>query len=132
MLYRMHLAWAEFELARLVVIGTYKLNYHTITTSPEYKRVFSTQKLRQLKSHYISFITCSVSMHFIKITIHYEFVHIKNYKFIQDFKPNYKISRLFALQARSCSSQNRKSSVTVQNPFNKTHKKIKCCIKQTR
>ena len=39
-------------------------------------------------------------MHFIKITIHYEFFYIKYYKFIQDFKPNYQISRLFALQAR--------------------------------
>jgi hypothetical protein len=38
MLYRLHLAWAEFELTTLVVIGTdcigsYKSNYHTITTT---------------------------------------------------------------------------------------------------
>ena len=37
MLYRVHLAWAGFELTRLVVIVTdcidsYKSNYHTITT----------------------------------------------------------------------------------------------------
>jgi hypothetical protein len=36
MLYQVHLAWAEFELTTLVVIGTdcigsYKSNYHTIT-----------------------------------------------------------------------------------------------------
>ena len=38
MLYRVHLAWASFKLATLVVIGTdcigsYKSNYHTITTT---------------------------------------------------------------------------------------------------
>ena len=38
MLYRVHLAWEEFELATLVVIGTdrigsYKSNYHAITTT---------------------------------------------------------------------------------------------------
>jgi hypothetical protein len=38
MLYRVHLAWAEFELTTLVVIGTdcigsCKSNYHTITTT---------------------------------------------------------------------------------------------------
>jgi hypothetical protein len=38
MLYRVHLAWAGFELTTLVVIGTYcigiyKSNYHTITTT---------------------------------------------------------------------------------------------------
>ena len=37
-LYRVHLAWAGFELTTLVVIGTdyigsYKSNYHTITTT---------------------------------------------------------------------------------------------------
>jgi hypothetical protein len=39
MKYRVHLAWVGFELTMLVVIGTdcigsYKSNYHTITTSP--------------------------------------------------------------------------------------------------
>ena len=34
MLYRIHLARAGFELATLVVIGSYKSNYHTITTVP--------------------------------------------------------------------------------------------------
>jgi hypothetical protein len=39
MLYRVHLAWAGFELTTLVVIGTgcigsYKSNYHTIKTEP--------------------------------------------------------------------------------------------------
>ena len=38
MLYRVHFAWAGFELTTLVVIGTdcignYKSNYHTITTT---------------------------------------------------------------------------------------------------
>jgi hypothetical protein len=38
MLYRVHLSWAGFELTTLVVIGTdcigsYKPNYHTITTA---------------------------------------------------------------------------------------------------
>ena len=38
MLYRVHLAWAGFELTTLLVIGTdcigsYKSNYHTITTT---------------------------------------------------------------------------------------------------
>jgi hypothetical protein len=38
-LYRVHLAWAGLELTTLVVIGTecigsYKSNYHTITTAP--------------------------------------------------------------------------------------------------
>jgi hypothetical protein len=38
MLYRIHLAWAKFELTTLVVIGTdcigsYKSNNHTITTT---------------------------------------------------------------------------------------------------
>ena len=38
MLYRVHLAWAGFELTMLVVIGTdcidsYKSNHHTITTT---------------------------------------------------------------------------------------------------
>jgi hypothetical protein len=38
MLFRIHLAWAGFELITLVVIGTdcisnYKSNYHTITTT---------------------------------------------------------------------------------------------------
>jgi len=38
MLYRVHLAWKEFELTTLVVIdadciGSYKFNYHTITTT---------------------------------------------------------------------------------------------------
>jgi hypothetical protein len=38
MLYRVHLAWAEFEITTLVVIGTdfigsYKSNFHTITTT---------------------------------------------------------------------------------------------------
>jgi hypothetical protein len=38
MLYRVHLAWTRFELPTLVVIGTdcmgsYKSNYHTITTT---------------------------------------------------------------------------------------------------
>jgi hypothetical protein len=38
MLYRVHLVWAGFELTTLVVIGTdcigsYKSNYHTITTT---------------------------------------------------------------------------------------------------
>jgi hypothetical protein len=38
MLYRVHLDWARFKLATLVVIGTecicsYKSNYHTITTT---------------------------------------------------------------------------------------------------
>ena len=37
MLYRVHLAWAGFKLTMLVVIGadcigSYKSNYHTITT----------------------------------------------------------------------------------------------------
>ena len=37
-LYQVHLAWSEFELKMLVVIGTdgigsYKSNYHTITTT---------------------------------------------------------------------------------------------------
>jgi hypothetical protein len=41
MLYRTHLAWVGFELSTLVVIGndcigSYKLNYHTITTVPVY------------------------------------------------------------------------------------------------
>jgi hypothetical protein len=39
-LYRVHLAWAGFECATLVVIGTYcmgscKSNYHTTTTAPK-------------------------------------------------------------------------------------------------
>ena len=39
MLYRVHLAWVRFELTMLVVIGidcigSYKSNYHTITTTP--------------------------------------------------------------------------------------------------
>jgi hypothetical protein len=45
MLYRVHLAWARFELTMLVVIGSdsidsYKSNYHTITTTmaPTYNR----------------------------------------------------------------------------------------------
>ena len=45
MLYRVHLTWAGFELATLVVngitcIGTFKSNYHTImiTTAPHIKR----------------------------------------------------------------------------------------------
>jgi len=38
MLYRVHLAWAGFELTTLVVIvtdciGSYKFNYHTLTTT---------------------------------------------------------------------------------------------------
>ena len=38
MLYRVHLVWAGFELIALVVkrtdcIGSYKSNYHTITTT---------------------------------------------------------------------------------------------------
>jgi hypothetical protein len=40
MLYQLHLAWAGFELTKLVVIGTdcvgtcsYKSNYHTIMTT---------------------------------------------------------------------------------------------------
>jgi hypothetical protein len=38
MLYQVHLAWAEFDLTRFVVIGTdcidsYKSNYHVITTT---------------------------------------------------------------------------------------------------
>ena len=41
MLYRTHLAWVGFELSTLVVIdndciGSYKFNYHTITTVPVY------------------------------------------------------------------------------------------------
>ena len=45
MLYRVHLAWAGFELTTLVVIGTdwissYKSNYHTISTAPSYKNIF--------------------------------------------------------------------------------------------
>jgi hypothetical protein len=41
MLYREHLAWAGFELTTLVVIGidcigSYKSNYHTITTTTPY------------------------------------------------------------------------------------------------
>jgi len=47
MLYRVHLAWAGFELTTLVVIctdciGSYKSNYHTITTAPlsKYTNVF--------------------------------------------------------------------------------------------
>ena len=40
MLYRVHLAWAGFELTTLMVIGTNctgscKSNYHTITTAPK-------------------------------------------------------------------------------------------------
>ena len=40
MLYRVHIAWSEFELTTLVVIGTAcigscKFNYHTITTTPD-------------------------------------------------------------------------------------------------
>jgi hypothetical protein len=40
MLYRVHLTWARFELTTLVVIrtdctGSWKANYHTITTTPE-------------------------------------------------------------------------------------------------
>jgi hypothetical protein len=39
-LYQVHLVWAGFELAALVAIGTdcigsYKSNYHTITTAPQ-------------------------------------------------------------------------------------------------
>jgi hypothetical protein len=39
MLYKVHLAWAGFELATLVAtgsdcIGSYKSNYHTITMAP--------------------------------------------------------------------------------------------------
>jgi hypothetical protein len=41
MLYRVHLVWAGFELAMLVVIGSYKSNYHTITTAPTSSLVFS-------------------------------------------------------------------------------------------
>ena len=38
MLYRVHLAWSDFELTMLVVIGTdciggYKSNYHTFTAT---------------------------------------------------------------------------------------------------
>jgi len=52
MLYRIHLVWAGFELATLVVIGTgcigsYKSNYHTITTTtaPSHKVNHPTQTL---------------------------------------------------------------------------------------
>jgi len=46
MLYRVHLAWAGFELTTLVVIGTdyigsYKSNYHTITTTTAQKNLWS-------------------------------------------------------------------------------------------
>jgi 20S proteasome alpha/beta subunit len=42
MLYQVHLTWAGFELTRLVLIGTdcigsYKSNYHMITTAPNNK-----------------------------------------------------------------------------------------------
>ena len=42
MLYLVHLAGVEFELARLVVIGpdcigSYKPNYHMIMTAPQYE-----------------------------------------------------------------------------------------------
>jgi hypothetical protein len=45
MLYRVHLAWARFKLTKLVVIhtdfiGSYKSNYHTITTAPRIERHF--------------------------------------------------------------------------------------------
>jgi hypothetical protein len=48
MLYRVHLAWAVFELAMIVVIGTdcigsYKSNYHTITTTA------ASQKEKEMK-----------------------------------------------------------------------------------
>jgi hypothetical protein len=33
MLYQVHLAWERFKLTKLVVIGSYKSNYHTITTT---------------------------------------------------------------------------------------------------
>ena len=46
MLYRIHLAWVRFELTTLVVIGTdctgsWKANYHTITTAPRLKGLFT-------------------------------------------------------------------------------------------
>jgi len=46
MLYRVHHAWAGFELTTLVVIGTdctgsYKSNYHTITTTMAHVQVWS-------------------------------------------------------------------------------------------
>ena len=44
MLYRVHLAWAGFELTTLVVIGTdctnsCKANYHTITTTAPFQNL---------------------------------------------------------------------------------------------
>jgi hypothetical protein len=45
MLYLVHLTWADFELATLVVIGSdcicsCKSNYHTITTAPHNKYIY--------------------------------------------------------------------------------------------
>jgi hypothetical protein len=46
MLYQVHHTWVEFELTTLVVIGTdctgsYKSNYHTITTTTAHVQVWS-------------------------------------------------------------------------------------------
>jgi hypothetical protein len=60
LLYRVHLAWAGFELTTLVVIvtdctGSCKSNYHTITTT------MAPIILKQLTVHFYSWIYKSIS-----------------------------------------------------------------------
>jgi len=59
MLYRVHLAWAGFELTKLVVIGidcinNCTFNYYTITTTmtPQYKNIM----MKEIKKIYIYFL----------------------------------------------------------------------------
>jgi hypothetical protein len=60
MLYRVHLAWVEFELTTLVVIGTdcigsYKFNYHAITTMTAPR---STNIIHNVMNHKIYDFNC--------------------------------------------------------------------------
>ena len=68
MLYRVHLAWAWFELTTLVVIGTdcigsCKSNYHTITTktTPSYGQSQNDLNIKVVLSKVLSLIFVSFS-----------------------------------------------------------------------
>ena len=59
MLYRVHLAWAGFELTTSVVtgtdcIGSYKSNYHTITTTTKRDIIVGARKVKDTKSKHFN------------------------------------------------------------------------------
>jgi hypothetical protein len=74
LLYRVHLAWVGFKLTTLVVIGigcigSYKSNYHTITTAQKYSIIIYNISLYffYILDHYIFPLTKHITLYLLAV-----------------------------------------------------------------